>query len=97
MQISDLLCRYPRTSISWRVFHQIVGFQTKSSDILNRMLCVVTLLASSVQRQRRRNRENERKKKSKRAAHFRFVAVFAQQMLSKLIEMAIMRSSLFNL
>ena len=30
MQISDLLCRYHRTSISSHVFHQIVGFSDET-------------------------------------------------------------------
>ena len=73
MHTSELLCGYPQTSISSRVFYQIlvflgeiVGYQM----IMNCTLCVVTLLASSVQPQRRRKRENERKKNCQRAAHF---------------------------
>ena len=100
MHTSELLCGYPQTSISSRVFYQILGFLGEIVGyqmIMNCTLCVVTLLASSVQPQRRRKREKERKKTLNVQHTFaRFVAVIAKPTLSNLIEMTI-RLSLWSL
>ena len=80
---------YLRTSLSWRVFHQVVDF---SGQIVayQGLLSVVKLLASSAQPQSWRKRENKQNKNSKRAAHFLadFFAIITRLMLSNFIIIA---------
>ena len=80
---------YLRTSILWRVFHQIVSF---SGQIVayQELFCVIKLLASSAQPQSWWKRENKQNKNSERATHFFavFFAIITRLMLSNFIIIA---------